>query len=97
MTVAEVLRRAADLVAQGVTEPEGAIRAAVYGDPNTVPPFEDTDESLLVETAVDALQHYLNPDSADAADDQTPDEWAAGRSVAGIRAALLAAAERSGA
>ena len=92
-TVAEVLQRAADLTAQGITEPEGAIRAAVYGDPNTALPFEDTDDSLLVEDAVYDLQCYLNPESADADEDVTPDEWAAGRIVADIRSALLAAAE----
>lgn len=95
-TVVAVLHRAADLTALGIAEPEGAIRAAVYGDPNTALPFEDTDDSLLVEEAVDALQHHLNPDSYDADDDTTPDEWAAGRTVADIRAALFATAERAG-
>jgi hypothetical protein len=92
-TVAEILYRAADLIAQGITEPEGAIRAAVYGDPNTALPFEDTDESLLVEEAVYDLQCHLNPESTDADEDVTPDEWATGRTVADIRGALLAAAE----
>ncbi|MFK0182364.1 hypothetical protein ACIQVR_41140, partial [Streptomyces xanthochromogenes] len=79
--------------ARGVIEPEGAIRAAVYGVPDIVLPGTDTGESLLVEEAVDALQRYLNPGSADADNDLTADEWAAGRSVADIRGALFAAAD----
>lgn len=89
----ETLRRAADLTLLHGPDPVGCIRAAVYGRPDVSLPWHDTTESLLVEEATDSLQFHLNPDSLDADDDTTPDEWAAGRSVADVRAALFDTAD----
>ncbi|WP_381801001.1 hypothetical protein [Streptomyces niveus] len=89
----ETLRRAADLTLVHGPDPVGCIRAAIYGRPDVSLPYYDTTESLLVEEATDSLQFHLNPVSLDADDDTTPDEWAVGRSVADVRAALFATAD----
>ncbi|WP_181785608.1 hypothetical protein [Streptomyces phytophilus] len=91
--VVRTLRTAADLTLTHGPDPVGCIRAAIYGDPNAVLPFEDTYDSLLAEDSEYRLQYHLNPGSSDAADDTTCDEWAAGRSVADVRTALLATAD----
>lgn len=90
--VIAVLLKAADLTIVHGPDPAGCIRAAVFGRPNAVMPFWDTAESLLVGDAEFRLQRHLNPDSVDADEDATVDEWAAGRSVADVRAALFATA-----
>lgn len=51
MNPASVLRRAADLTKRLGPDPEGCIRAAVYGRPDVTLPLYDTTESLLVEDA----------------------------------------------
>lgn len=90
--VISTLHRAADLTLVHGPDPAGCIRAAVFGRPDVVLPFWDTTESLLVEEAEYRLQYHLNPDSVDADEDVTVDEWAEGRSVADVRAALFATA-----
>lgn len=92
--IIRILRQAADLTLTHGPDPAGCIRALTLGSPDAVMPFEDTDASLLAEEAEYRLQHYLNPDSTDAADDMTVDEWATGRSITDVRAALLATADR---
>lgn len=92
--VIRILRQAADLTLTHGPDPVGCIRALTLGSPDAVMPFEGTDASLLAEDAEYRLQHYLNPDSLDADDDMTVDEWAAGRSIADVRGALFAAADR---
>ena len=89
-----VLREAADLTLIHGPDPVGCIRAIALGSLDAAMPFEDTEASLLAEDAEYRLQHYLNPDSTDADDDMTVAEWAAGRSVADVRAALFATADR---
>lgn len=88
----EVLHRAADLTLRLGPDPEGCIRAAVYGRPDVTLPFEDTTESLLVEDACYWLRQHINPGIDDADYQDTPDEWAPGRPVADIRAALFTTA-----
>ena len=92
MTTSDVLLKAADLTLTHGPDPVGCIRAAVYGHPNAVLPFEDTDESLLVEDAEYRMQCHLNPGSINADEHDRIDEWAQGRSVADVRAALVATA-----
>ncbi|WP_458089330.1 hypothetical protein [Streptomyces malaysiensis] len=91
--IAETLHRAADLTRRYGPDPEGCIRAAVYGRPDVRLPFHDTTESLLVEDACYWLRQHINPgiDDADYMDDI--DEWAKGRNVADVRAALMHAAD----
>lgn len=93
MTTIDVLLKAADLTPVHGPDPAGCIRAAVYGRPTAALPYWDTTESLLVEEAEYRLQCHLNPGSVDADEDTTVDEWAAGRSVADVRAALFATAD----
>ncbi|MEV5915750.1 hypothetical protein AB0M00_43570 [Streptomyces chartreusis] len=88
----DVLHAAADLTLTHGPDPAGCIRAAVYGRPDASLPYWDTTESLLVEEAEYRLQCHVNPGSVDANEDTTVDEWAVGRSVADVRAALFAAA-----
>lgn len=95
-TTSDVLLKAADLTLIHGPDPEGCIRAAVYGRSDVVLPHWDTTESLLVEEAEYRLQCHLNPGSVDADEDTTADEWAVGRSVADVRAALFAAALEAG-
>lgn len=90
----EVLERAGDLTLLYGPDPEGCIRAAVYGRPDVVLPFYDTTESLLVEEAVDAVRWHVNPADLDADDADTVDEWAEGRPVADIRGALYTVAHQ---
>jgi hypothetical protein len=90
--VIAVLHQAADLTVVHGPDPVGCIRTAVFGRPDAVMPFWDTAESLLVEEVEYWLQCHLNPGSVDADEDATVDEWAAGRSVADVRAALFATA-----
>jgi len=93
MNITDVLNRAADLALRHGPDPEGCIRAAVYGRPDVTLPHYDTTESLLVEDAAYWLKQHINP-GIDDVDYQTDiDEWAPGRSVADVRAALFAAAE----
>ncbi len=89
----EVLNRAGDLVLLYGPDPEGCIRAAVYGRPDVTLPYEDTAESLLVEEAVDAVRCHINPDSPGADEDMPVDEWAEGRTVADVRGVLYATAD----
>ena len=86
----DVLLKAADLTLTYGPYPTGCIRAAIYGRPDVALPYWDTTESLLVEEAEYRLQCHLNPGSVDADEDDTVDEWAVGRSVADVRAALFA-------
>lgn len=90
--VISVLNQAADATLVHGPDPAGCIRAAIFGRPDVVLPFWDTEESELAEEAEYRLQHHLNPDSVDADEDVTVDEWAEGRSVADVRAALFATA-----
>lgn len=91
--LAEVLHQAADLTLRYGPDPEGCIRAAVYGRPDVTLPHYDTTESLLVEDACYWLKQHINP-GIDDVDYQTDiDEWAPGRSVADVRAALFATAD----
>lgn len=90
--IIETLNRAGDLVLLYGPDPEGCIRAAVYGRPDVVLPFYDTTESLLVEESVDAVRWHVNPAGLDADEADTVDEWAEGRSVADIRGALYVTA-----
>jgi hypothetical protein len=92
--VIRTLRQAADLTLIHGPDPAGCIRAVTLGAPDARMPFEDTDASLLAEDAEYRLQCHLNPGSADADDDMTVDEWAAGHSIADVRATLLAAADQ---
>jgi hypothetical protein len=91
--VITVLRRAGDLVLLYGPDPVSCIRAVTLGSPTAVMPFWDTPESELAEEAEYRLQRHLNPDSAGADEDETVDEWAAGRSVADARGAFFAAAD----
>lgn len=93
MSIAEVLTRAADLTLRHGPDPEGCIRAAVYGRPDITLPHYDTNESLLVEDAAYWLKQHINPGTDDADYQTDIDEWAPGRSIADIRAALFAAAK----
>lgn len=86
----EVLHAAADLTLRYGPDPEGCIRAAVYGRPDVTLPYWDTTESLLVEEAVDAVRRHVNPDGLDAVD--SVDEWAEGCTVADVRGALYVTA-----
>lgn len=88
----ETLQRAGDLVLLYGPDPEGCIRAAVYGRPDVVLPVHDTTESLLVEEAVDSLRQHVNPEGLGADEADTVDEWADGRSIADVRGALYGTA-----
>jgi hypothetical protein len=88
-----VLRQAADLTLTYGPDPVSCIRAVTLGRPDAVMPFRDTEESELAEEAEYRLQRHLNPDSVDADEDDTVDEWMVGRSVADVRAALFATAD----
>lgn len=92
MNITDILTRAADLTTRYGPDPDGCIRAAVYGRPDITLPHYDTTESLLVEDAAYWLKQHINP-GIDDADYQTDiDEWAPGRSIADVRAALFATA-----
>jgi len=88
-----VLNRAADLTLLYGPDPEGCIRAAVYGRPDVTLPHGDTADSLLVEETVDALTLWVNPDSRDADDDMPLDEWAKSATVADVRGAMYGAVD----
>lgn len=88
-----VLNRAAELALIYGPDPEGCIRAAVYGRPDVRLPQGDTTDSILVEETVDALTLWVNPDSPDADQDVPLDEWAAGRNVADVRGAMYGAVD----
>lgn len=87
-----VLNRAAELALLYGPDPEGCIRAAVYGRPDVQLPDRDTADSILVEETVDAVTLWINPDSPDADHDLPLDEWAKGATVADVRGALYGAA-----
>lgn len=87
-----VLNRAADLTLQHGPDPEGCIRAAIYGRPDATLPHNDTPDSILAEETVDIVTQWINPDSLDADDDTPLDEWAKGCTVADVRGALYGAA-----
>lgn len=91
--VITVLRRAGDLVLLYGPDPVSCIRAVTWGSPDAAMPFRGTAESELAEEAEYRLQRHINPGSVDADEDNTVDEWAAGRSVADVRAAFFAAAD----
>lgn len=91
--VITVLRRAGDLVLLYGPDPVSCIRAVTLGSPDAAMPFWDTPESELAEEAEYRLQRHLNPDSDGVDEDDTVDEWAAGRSVADVRAAFFATAD----
>ncbi|MET8081838.1 hypothetical protein [Streptomyces sp. NPDC005303] len=91
--VITVLRRAGDLALLYGPNPVSCIRAAALGAPDAVMPFYGTPESELAEDAEYRLQRHINPGSVDADEDDTVDEWAAGRSVADVRGAFFAAAD----
>lgn len=91
--VIRALRWAADLTLAYGPDPVSCIRAVTLGRPDAVMPFWDTEESLLAEEAEYRLQRHVNPDSVDADEDVTVSEWAAGRSVAEVRAAFFATAD----
>ncbi|MFE9398606.1 hypothetical protein [Streptomyces flavidovirens] len=86
-----ILNRAAELTLLYGPDPEGCIRAAVYGRPDVTLPFDDTTDSLLVEESVDAVTVWINPDSPGADEDVPLDEWATGCTVADVRGALYGA------
>jgi hypothetical protein len=92
-TVIDVLRRAGDLALLYGPDPVSCIRAVTPGSPTATLPDWDTPESELAEEAEYRLQRHLNPDSWDADEDTTVDEWAVGRSVADVRGALFATAD----
>lgn len=87
-----VLTRAADLTLLYGPDPEGCVRAAVYGRPDVTLPDRDTADSILVEDTVDTLLWHLNP-GLDAEDATPVNEWATGLTVADIRGALYGAAD----
>ena len=87
-----VLNKAADLTLLYGPDPEGCIRAAVYGRPDITLPHWDTTESMLVEEASDALRWHVQP-GLDTEEALTVDEWAEGRTVADIRGALYGAVD----
>lgn len=87
-----VLHRAADLTLLYGPDPEGCIRAAVYGRPDITLPHWDTADSILVEETVDIVTLWVNPDSPDADEDTPLSDWATGRTVADVRGALYGAA-----
>lgn len=91
--VITVLRRAADLTLLYGSDPVSCIRAVTLGSPTAAMPFWDTPQSELTEEAEYRLQCHLNPDSVDADEDDTVDEWAVGRSIADVRAAFFATAD----
>ncbi|MFI2349755.1 hypothetical protein ACH492_22410 [Streptomyces sp. NPDC019443] len=88
-----VLHKAADLTLLYGPDPEGCIRAAVYGRPDVTLPHWDTADSLLVEDAGYWLKRHINPGIADADHQTDIDEWAEGRTVADVRGALYGAAD----
>lgn len=92
MNITDILTRAADLTLRHGPDPEGCIRAAVYGRPDITLPHYDTTESLLVEDAAYWLKQHINPDIDDADYQTDIDEWAPGRGIADVRAALFATA-----
>lgn len=91
--VVRVLRWAADLTLAYGPDPVSCIRAVTLGRPDAVMPFWDTEESLLAEEVEYRLQRHIDPDSVDADEGVTVDEWAVGRSVADVRAAFFATAD----
>lgn len=95
--IIEVLNRAGDLVLLYGPDPEGCIRAAVYGRPDVTLPYYDTADSLLVEETVDAVQGHLNPGRRDADTDLLIEEWLPGKGVADARGLLYATAVQVGA
>lgn len=89
-----VLHKAADLTLLYGPDPEGCVRAAVYGRPDVRLPYNDTADSLLVEDACYWLKQHINPGVADVDYQADIDEWADDRTVADARGALYGTADQ---